>query len=203
MKPTDYSIEFCHIYLNETFSTEHELSISVVKELIQKFDLETTYSLNVLVDDYNATEQLLDLEDFKKRLKDEGTKPDYLASEARLAHYANVLLDQMRNGKLKKSYERYIFDKGFVPCSFMIAIWYLLRLGLIEQEQDFLVYEKNGGHSKSFIGKKLISVLPERFRGVEDKASAIIKATPFASRLEDIDHIYYDGAPEKVVINAY
>ncbi|HUC86823.1 MAG TPA: hypothetical protein VMR75_00655 [Candidatus Saccharimonadales bacterium] len=198
MKHIDYSIEFCHIYLNETFSHEHQHSIDVVKGVIAELPAGATHSLNVLIDDYNATEEVLDIEDLKARLRQAGVKPDYLAYEAQLAPYADTLLSEMSNGKLKRSYEQYIRDKETIPCSFMIAIWYLLRLGAIPLRSNARVYEKNGGHTKPFVADHLTSVLPERFSGVETKALAIISKTKFAALKKQIRHVYYDGPEGQV-----
>jgi hypothetical protein len=202
MQNVDYSIEFCHIYLNETFSHEHRQSIDVLKEVIAELPPGATHSLNVLIDDYNATEDVLDIEDLKARLKAADVKPDYLAYEARLAPYADALLDLMEEGRLKRSYERYIREKGMIPCSFMIAIWYLLRLGALPLVADAMVYEKNGGHAKAFVAEHLISILPERFRGVEKKAAQIIAKTSFAPLEQKIRHVYYDGAEDRVQVHA-
>lgn len=202
MQNVEYSIEFCHIYLNETFSHEHRQSIDVLKKVIAELPEDATHSLNVLIDDYNATEEVLDIEDLKAELKEAEVKPDYLAYEARLAPYADALLDLMSEGRLKRSYERYIQEKGTIPCSFMIAIWYLLRLGALPLTPDALVYERNGGHTKSFVAENLISILPERFRGVEKKASQVIAKTSFAPLKQKIRHVYYDGAEDRVLVNA-
>ena len=202
MQNVDYSIEFCHIYLNETFSHEHRQSIDVLKSVVSELPTGSTYSLNVLIDDYNATEEVLDIEDLKRELREAHAKPDYLAYEARLAPYADAVLDLMSEGRLQRSYERYIREKGTIPCSFMIAIWYLLRLGALPLAADALVYEKNGGHTKSFIGNNLISILPERFSGVEKKAMSVIAKTNFAFLQKRIQHVYYDGAEDRVLVNA-
>ncbi len=203
MQPTDYSIEFSHIYLNETFSHEHQKSISVLKEFIDELDGNDTYSLNVLIDDYNATDEVLDIKDFKQQLEDAGVMPDYLAYEARLVDYSSTLLSHMKENKLKRSYIRYIENKGIIPCSFMIATWYLLRLGALPLNPETLVYEKNGGHSKAFVAKNIVSILPDRFRGVEHKAELIIRATPFAAMNAQIERIYYDGVEERALAGVH
>jgi hypothetical protein len=203
MQTIDYSIEFCHIYLNETFSHEHRRSIEVLRRVISRLPTGTTYSLNVLIDDYNATEELLDIEDLITELRQAEVAPDYLVYEARLVPYTNALLGLMPEGRLKRSYERYMRNQGVTPCSFMIAIWYLLRLGAMPLQEDATVYEKNGGHAKPFVAERLISILPERFEGVERKAASIIAATEFAPLEERIRRVYYDSADGRVHAHAF
>ncbi len=192
-----YSIEFTHIYLSELFSHEHRLSVDIMKRVRDRLDGEDASSnLAVLIDDYNSSDVILDVEEFQEQLARLDATPDFLFYESRLAKYADDLLSAITVPRIRRSYSRYIQSKRQLPCSFMIALWYLLRLGEIKlRSYD----ELQANSQKPFVADRLIGILPERFKGVEEKALKIIGATPFASRLEDIECVFYDSVSESYV----
>lgn len=184
MEKTKFSVEFSHIYTNEAFSDEHRQSIQNLKEYLPKLKDED-FQTCVFIDNYNSTEDLLDIDDFLVRLKNEGVQPDYYAYEADMAKYTEKLLNIIQDKRLRKSYEKYISQKNTLPCSFMTAIWYLIRLGVFDR--DAIVY-----NSEDFIpAEALINVLPERFRIVEAKTLDIINSTNNSDAIGKIDYIFY------------
>lgn len=184
---TDYNIEFAHIYVNENIASEHYQAIKITKEKI--LDLkqkEKNCVLTVLIDDYNPSDSILDIEGFLKELEILGTKPDYVVDESKLTFYKDQILSEM-NGKLKKQYLRYINGRGKCPCSFLIAIWHLVRLGFFDAEPII-------GHSveKPFAAKKIITILPQRYAGIEKKALEIIESTKFKDLVENrLEYIFF------------
>src|SRR5690349_3252927 len=111
MKKTKFSVEFSHIYTNEAFSEEHKQSINKLKLYLPKIKDEE-YQTCVFIDNYNSTEDLLDVQDFLKRLGDLGVRPDYYAYEADMSKYSEELLGLIKNNRLRKNYERYISQKN-------------------------------------------------------------------------------------------
>jgi len=192
----DYSIEYSHIYLNETFSDEHRHSAEIARNLAQRLDDEgSSYSLNIMVDDYNASDEILDTVDLIDQLDQLGVPPEFMVFESELASYQQQLIDSIEVRRLKTEYERYIQRHNKIPCSFMIAVWYLLRLGVFETTLLNSVANSDKDRTR-FVGKKLITVLPDRFKGVESKARKILAVTPHKDILDRIENIYYDANEE-------
>lgn len=188
MNKVTFSIEFGHIYTNETFSTEHASSIKELKKYLPKVS-DKDYQTCVFIDNYNATEHLLDVPDFLNKLAYEGVVPDYFAYEADMSKYRDKMLALIQNKKVHKSYARYIDGNGGkLPCSFMTAIWYFVRLGILDA--DNIV--QSSSSSKSFIpAKSLINILPERFRAVESRTIKLIGATKHSQYISDIDYVFF------------
>lgn len=188
---TNYSIEFGHIYVDEMYSHEHEVGAQKALELIEEYKAQhKTFSANLLIDDYNPQESLLNVKDLLREHQKSGISPDFIASESGLAAYKDDLFDLIVNNKIKKNYSRYIQGKnGKIPCSFMVAIWYLIRLGVIPlRRENSIAY--NGHDSRLQVGERIVNILPERFRGVEDQAVKIIKGTQMPEVADRIQWIY-------------
>lgn len=187
MKKTKFSVEFSHIYTNEAFSDEHRQSIQNLKKYLPKLSDED-FQTCVFIDNYNSTEDLLDVSAFLRVLKSEGVQPDYYAFEADMAKYTDRLLAAIQDERLRKSYERYITKRNILPCSFMTAIWYLIRLGVFEK--DAIVQ-----NSKKFApAETIINILPERFRTVEAKTLEIINSTKNTDAIGRVDYVFYSSS---------
>lgn len=193
MRPIlDYNIEFAHIYTNESFSSEQErgviLTLKKEKELEkQKYKVAS----GVLIDDYSPAERLLEIPDYLKKLEQAGRAPDFAGLEGSLTGFKNTLLDLVEKKSIKKEYVRYIDKKnGKIPCSFLIVVWYLLRLGLLDPSGDgnFLI---KGSPNANFAARRLINILPERFRAVEERAKELLLATNYKSYVDNIEYIFF------------
>lgn len=184
----EYSVEISHIYVNEAFSREHEESIHKFRKYAE--NITGTVSSVVLVDDYNPSEHLLDMEDFLRRLDRHQALPDYLGYEANMEPYKHRMLDAITDKRTRASYERYMQNKDKLPCSFMTAIWYLIRLGHFEPEQA-QIQALNG---RDFVpAKYLINILPERFRAVEAKTLELIANSIYSDSAYNVDFIFYNA----------
>ena len=185
---TIFSLEFCHIYTNEIFSAEHKRSLDKAKLYSNQLGKDN-FQLCVLIDNYNSTEDLLDLDSFFENLRNEGLFPDYYAFESDMAVHRDELLNMINDKTIKKNYRRYINGKDKLPCSFMTAIWYFVRLGVLDSSKIV----KNTGSKKFTPATDLINVLPERFRAVEAKTRELIEATPQNKYLGSIDYMFFDS----------
>lgn len=187
-KMTDYNIEYAHIYTDERFGEEQEKGVKELHKIITKLKkLNSNYVTTILIDDFNPTTHTLDVNDFLKKLEKINAKPDFILFESKLANYKNLLLDEM-GGKLKKEYKNYIEKHKKIPCSFLIAIWDLKRLGLISTKKEELTrLRKNNG----FIAKKIITILPKKYQEVERKVLKIIKSTKFKEQIKNMKNIFY------------
>lgn len=188
-KKVDYNIEYAHIYTDETFGEEQIKSIELLKKIIIKLNkLNKSYTLTVLIDDYNPKEHFLDINNFINKCEELGYKPDFIAFESRLCSDKDLLLKKMSK-KMSKEYKNYIKKAGKIPCSFLIAIWYLKRLGLIKTRKNEVIPLKD--KRKPFIGRKIINILPKKYREVETKGLKIIKSTKFREYLNNISDILF------------
>ncbi len=169
----EYSIEYGHFYTNELFNGDHQAGIKKLRMVTQ--NLETnhqSYSLCVLIDNYNAPVISENVQDFWQNLRQNEALPHYWAYEGDLSHYVEITLDQL-HPKTKKEYLAYIEHHQHIPCSLFIIIWYYLRLGIIEDTEK--VIEKISPTDTTFSAKNLITILPKRFEQVEDIALRAIK----------------------------
>lgn len=186
----DYSIEYSHIYTNEAFSNEHKQSVAKLKNYLPQLEGKSVDKV-VFIDNYNSTEHLLDIDRFLQSIKEEGVTHDYYVFEADMAPYKDMLLDVIENDKIRREYDRYITNKDKIPCSFMTAVWYLIRLGFFPLN-DGIIHGKN---STEFLpARKVINVLPERFRSVELKALELVGSTKYGESIKDIDFLFFDSS---------
>ncbi len=177
----DYSIEYAHIYTNQEIDVEHEFSIKILKDIFLK--LKGEKSLVIMVDDYSFPDPSFNYSDMFNYAAKKGFKPDVMVRESELISSCDIVLSEMREGKLKQSLVNYIISKKKYPCSLFIATWYLIRLGKI-----------NSSFFKSkFSANKLINILPESFKPFEDNALKIIKNTKFSKSINDIENKYFEG----------
>ena len=144
----------------------------------------------MLIDDYNSTEHLLDIDGFLSELASMGGEPDFYSFEGDMGAYRDQMLDSIEDQRTLNSYTRYINGKNHMPCSFMTAIWYLIRLGYFEA--DDTVIRNKRVREKFELSDYLINILPSRFKGVEAKAIDLIKATKYREAANNIEQIFFD-----------
>jgi len=186
----DYSIEYAHIYTDQQFGLEQQKSIQQLDSLIKKLKAQNKkYSLTVLIDDYNPEKNNLDQEKFIKQLKIHGAKPHFFGFESQMAQDAPQLLEEL-DAKTRREYRTYIKKRQKVPCSLLAAVWYLKRLGLIKTRQkEIIILDKR---RKYLVAKKIISILPKKYRAIEKKALEIIQKTRFQKYAPNISHVFFD-----------
>jgi hypothetical protein len=188
-KKVDYNIEYAHIYADESFGTEQKRSIRELHRLTNRLKRENkSHVLTVLIDEYNPIQHKLNIANFRGELARLNAEPDYIGLESKLAIDKDLVLREMGK-KMKKEYENYIRNRKKIPCSLMIALWYLKRLGLIETATGDLINLKKD--NRSFIARKIITILPIKYRRVETKALKIIKSTRFKKYLGNIQNIFF------------
>ncbi len=186
----DYNIEYAHIYADECFDIEQQKSIKELKKVTDKLKQKNkSYVLVVLIDEYNPVKHILNIKNFLEKLEELDVRPDFVCFESQLANYKDLIFQEMK-GKIKREYENYIKKHKKIPCSLLITIWHLKRLGLIKIERGEL---KNlSKHNKPFIGRKIITILPEKYRKVEEKALKIIESTKFKKCLDNMINIFFN-----------
>ena len=185
-KHIDYSIELSHIYTNERYSEEHRSSVALLKKHEAAFGKGETQSC-VMIDNYNPTEHLLDVENFFAELKKDGIVPNYFAFEADMIRHRDRLLGDIGDNRIYKSYRSYAEKKDKMPCSFMTAIWYLVRLGIYDPEG--IIMDLEG--SEFIPAKQLVSILPERFRSVEMQTQKLLQSIKGQDLAGKVDYYFY------------
>lgn len=187
MTKIPYSVEFCHIYTDESANDEQAGSIEVTKEKLA--DLGAGYTTTVLIDDEHPDEHSLDVPDFLKRLEHHEVAADFWAFESELAAYQKEFLALITNQRVRSSYGRYIESKDKLPCSFLTAIWYFLRLGKL-QDASHVIKPNNG---KVFVpADKLLNVLPLRFSTAEKQTTKLLQATNIPKIVDDIETVFFE-----------
>jgi hypothetical protein len=179
-----YNIEYFHIYTDETIEARHKEGLDSLKAIQQSWSFE--YDKIVLIDNYNPVEHITSASDVLTYLENEGMLPDFWAYEGDMIENAKLFLDSINEGKLKRSYLRYIENKGKYPCSLLTATWYLTRLGRF----DTAVIQSSSSQ-KYLPAKRLFNLLPEDYKPVEDRASELILNSPYALDADKIQDLFY------------
>jgi len=181
----DYSIEYSHIYTDENLNDSHRLSAKLMTERRAVLEASgASVAPIVLIDNYNPVDHILDIDSFLKEMQGASAEPLFVGFEADLAYLVDEVLFNTKP-KISKGYARWIASRGKIPCSLFIAIWYLIRLGVIEFNQKW--------HEKEFpIAEKVITILPSIFKEVESKGLNIIKNSNYAQYAGNIETSFFD-----------
>lgn len=177
----DLSIEYAHIYTNNHIGDEQKLSLEILSS-VTKEHAGKNISLVVMVDDYSFPDPSFDYGIFTEWLRGEGFQPDIVIRESQLMQSCDDVLQLVSDGRLKNQVCDYVRTKKY-PCSLFVAAWYLLRLGHIKSQ----IFPPESA------AKCLINILPISFKPYEDKAFEIIRATPFAAAVDQIENRYFEG----------
>ena len=188
MSKVDYNIEYAHIYSNEVFNHEHTESLDVLDLVLKILKKDNrTYSLNLLIDEYHPGINSLDVDDFLIKLKDKGYYPDFLHLESDLHKDIDFVLENLIKKKLVNEYYRYFEKNGKSPCSYLVAVWYLKRLGILPSNNIKKLTDKE----KNFNGQQIINILSKKYKKSEDKALELIKHSKFRDHANKIIYYYY------------
>src|ERR1035438_9962284 len=148
---TDYSVEYCHIYSNETVGPEQAVSLDHLVEIREQLEAEgKTYSLCVMLDNYTFPGRDFDKDRFLKWLESRNERPDIFINEGDLIPAADEVIALVSPHRAR-SLRKYIEEKKY-PCSLFIATWYLSRMGKL----------KNSPPAINKSSDKLINILHER-----------------------------------------
>lgn len=173
-----YSIEFAHIYLDEYIAMEHVLGKEKLLEIRKYRELNRCNSTIInLIDDYNATKNKLNLKKFEDFLNEHLDDSVEVIYESDMIFYSHIALTYLSH-KDSKSYLRYINKFNRYPCSLLALTSYLIRLGIIETKFPVRTADK------------LINILSERFRGVEDMIKKYLRRSSLSGIEKKIETIY-------------
>ena len=180
------SIEFFHIYTNESLDEEKMTSINEYKKLLSTF--KSSFNTCILIDDYtprvnNSLEILTSKESLYTYLKSIGLNNISLYYESELEFVAREVIKEFHH-RDKKRYEQLISDRGYIPCSLFVISWYLLRLGYYKEFFSPLLIS----------GDEIINILPIRYKQIDDIVMSVLKRSKkFNITLNKIHSIYFES----------
>lgn len=188
-----YSVEFFHIYTDERIANQHIKSLEYLRAVqdVWEVDCDTT----VLIDNYNPVEHTLLPQDVISYLDQKGAKPDYWAYEADMVFFADRLLDSITSVKVKKEYLRYIEKNNKYPCSLLTTVWYLCRLGVI-QNPHMMLTDQNADFVPA---DRLINILPSDYRTIEMKVHKLLNNSSYKYYSSKIQALFYDAKTDRKI----
>lgn len=218
MKKVDYNIEYGHIFTDSPrIDSSQKKSIDLAKEFIDKLKKQKKdFSLNILIDDYSPNYSYLDISEYLEEFQKSGAPPDYVVYETGLLEIAKKLLkseipkenilEEIEEKEIKSDKEILMLENPqtdsvslveedflkkptYIHTPLLIAAWFLIRLGYIHPKR--LARKINFKQPKNFIGKKIMTIMPTKWKEIDDKAKDIISATKYKTALKDMEFIYF------------
>ncbi len=216
MKKVDYNIEFAHVYSDDKFSLEQKTSSEILRKTIENLKKDNkTFVSTILIDDYQPSYSYLDVYDFLESVKNSGFSPSYIAYESQLHSLATKLIslinkknifEEKTETKIKSNRDTILLDtdshstislkdeyfaksNDYIETSVLIAAWYLVRLGIFTKPG--LIKETKYTKKLLFVGENIISIIPKKYKHVDESAKAIIACTPYKTAIKKIHNVYF------------
>jgi hypothetical protein len=203
-------VEFAHIYADSMFGDEQDVSLTVMKNYLDReSNPESLVVAAILIDDLHIEHNTLDVTEFIRCILRRGLAPDHVVFEGKLAPVAETIIhslpqedlvwDQFSrqnkrvlsylspNGKkigLKNVYE----DHEEHTCALLSAAWSLCRAGVCEFPEDSIVRLTEA----PVIGERIVSVLHRKYEGVEAKVIQLIKAIGHEDLVPRLELVFFD-----------
>jgi hypothetical protein len=173
----DVSIEFSHVdvglYDTSDVARSGEKASQIATLLTEQ---SKTFSVALLIDDKDSAHQITPND--VSLLIHEASKwlpVNYVVFESRLADYKLDLfecIEESHRVAIRKQVDRYEAKSGRLACSHDIAIWHLLRLGIIKPDASTVVPVVSGDRyaTRPFFARSIVSILSKEDREPEEKA---------------------------------
>jgi hypothetical protein len=188
-----YDVEYAHIYSDRLLAAEQLHGAAVAAGAASVIAARgASCTRTVLIDDY-ARLRLLETDVLVDALSAFGVRPDYVASEAALVKLHDEFVGLVRDKEQRRSIVRYYRDRGYLPCSYLVAIWYLVRLGAVDPD-PVEVFSAVDAAPEFSPADAIVNVLHPRFRIVEAQAYRLIGATRHADLLDRVHAVFLDVA---------
>lgn len=177
----DVSIEFAHVDVASYDSSDVARSGQKAAQIARLLTQESkSYSVALLIDDKESARQMTSF-DVSVLIHEASIwlPVDYVVFESRLIDYKLDLFDSIRDSHkviIRKQVERYESKSGRLACSHDIAIWHLLRLGMITPDASTVVpvTSRDRYETRPFFAKSAVSILNEEDLEPEERAMAEI-----------------------------
>ncbi len=216
MKKVSYNIEFGHIYVDQKFSLLQRESSKIADKFIEKLKSKNeTYATAILIDDYLPSYSYLDVYAFLEKVKDVGVPPDYVVYQTQLLSLAHKLIgsineknifEEKTETKFKSNRDTVLLThrsissislkdeyfakvEDYVETPVLIAAWYLLRLGIFKKQG--IVKETKYTKKVPFAGEKLLTIIPQKYKGIDETAKTILRYTSYKDALGQIKNVYF------------
>lgn len=208
MNKLNYNIEFAHIYADEQFGNEQVKSIEILKKVISNLEKNNkSFVISVLIDEFHPVVFKLNENEMMEEFLKYDIAVDFVGYESKLGVVADELINYLPKSMLKLEHFHKPEKEALVledhngkiglkeefefayrhTCALLSASWSLCRLGIFKIPQDAV---HNLGN-KTFEAHKVITILPEKYRTVEDKVIEIIKSTKFNDVVKNIEYEFF------------
>lgn len=203
---SDYNLEFAHVALEggRRFD-ENEVRKSAdiaAKELATIEKKGSSCAVCILVDDKHVRARLTyrEMTTFRDVVVSCFPRVDYIFFEKNLPKFKEQIFSNIREGKRDKveaSLWRYQKTHRRLGCSHDIAIWHMMRLGMINGIDAAMLPPVGWGETTSpappFVAKNIVSVLSKKDEAFEQKAvEDILQHCEDAKSIQRIRRVYYE-----------
>jgi hypothetical protein len=210
MITSDYSVEFAHVAFDEDYNFDEKIVIKSAKLAKRRLDaLEKngcSYTVCILIDDKHVKHGLTykNVGKFLRFTREHIPRIDYICFEKRLEDYIDAVIDAVDSSyqdRVTGQIYRYRQKHRKLGCSHDIAVWHLMRLGIVNNiDNQTLVYvgsdlSQDGLQRRNpeFVSRNLISILSRSDRPQEERADKEI--LQYCSQLNvnsQIKRIYFN-----------
>jgi hypothetical protein len=201
---SDYNLEFAHVMLTgRSFNRDEVLkSAEIAKQELERIQTNgSTCAVCILIDDKHVEHKLTykDLPVFRDFVTQHFSRVDYICFEKDLSKYKEKIFEKLRpesRDHVEAEIWRYQKTHRQLGCSHDIAIWHMIRLGLINDiDAATLIpvgWGVRQGRSPPFVARRIISILSRKDEDFEKKAyEDILKQCIDESAIRNIERIYY------------
>lgn len=207
MQP-DYNIEFAHIYADEEFGEEQLKSMEILKKIILKLKKAgKTVVISILIDEFHPVVFKLDENKIIEEFKKHGIKVDFIGYESKLGIIADKIVKELPKSKLKLEHfhkpekkvlmleennkniglkEEFKFMSRHT-CALSSCSWSLCRLGVFKIPPDAI----RNLTKTCFEANKIITILPEKYRAVENRVIEIINTTKYKKAVKNMEYDFF------------
>jgi hypothetical protein len=203
---SDFNLEFAHVALEggRRFD-ESEIKKSAeiaLKELSTIEAQGAVCAVCILIDDKHVNARLTyrDMAGFRDAVISCFPRVDYIFFEKNLPKFKEQIFPNIRENmrdKVEASLWRYQKAHRRLGCSHDIAIWHMMRLGLINEIDAAMMPSVGWGQSRSpvppFVARNVVSILSEKDQPFEKRAmDDILRFCTDTAAIRKIRTIYYD-----------
>lgn len=205
----DMFVEFAHIYADSLFGDEQDLSINVMKKYLDEQSTPSSLVVSaILIDELHVTANTLDVNEFIRCILRRGLAPDHVVFEGKLGPVAEKIITLLPGKYLtwqtiRKANKRVLMfetplgvriglktlyeDREEYSCALLSAAWSLCRAGVEPFPEDSIVRLTEAPTT----ALKVVSVLHSKYKGVEDKVIALIKAIGHADLVPRLELVFF------------
>jgi hypothetical protein len=201
---SDYNLEFAHVMLTDRSFSRDEIvkSARLAKHELQKIaGRGLSCAVCILIDDKHVKRQLSykHIPAFRDFVNEHFPRVDYICFEKDLPKYKEKIFDNLRpesRDHVEAEIWRYQKKHRKLGCSHDIAIWHMIRLGLINDVDAATLPPVGWGlcHDRTppFVARRVISILSEKDEMFEKKAhDDILRHCIDQRAVQSIERIYY------------